>query len=211
MKPLQETRMRVWHRSHAAEFGQSLQPESDSAQVAAAKANPAAFAPLYERYRDDVLRYSYHCLGDWEDAADAAQQTFTDAIAGLPKFQDRHNSFRCWLFRIAHNEVCTRQRQRNRRREQALAEADRFVDPARSPEDQAVVADDHRRIHVLLLELSPDKRRVCELRFAGLNDREVAQVLEKSEGAVRTAFSRGLAELRDLLGVQIEQKRARHG
>jgi hypothetical protein len=30
--------------------------------VAAARVDRLAFAPLYERYRDDVLRYAYYCL-----------------------------------------------------------------------------------------------------------------------------------------------------
>lgn len=52
----------------------------------------------------------------------------------------------------------------------------------------------------MLALLPPDRRRVCELRFAGLTDREIAGILGKSEGAVRTAQSRAMAQLRGLLG-----------
>jgi hypothetical protein len=46
--------------------------------VAAARIDSRAFAPLYERYCHDLLRYYFYCLGDWNDAAGAAQQIFAD-------------------------------------------------------------------------------------------------------------------------------------
>ena len=174
---------------------------SDAALAAAARLDRRAFAPLYERYRDDVLRYCFYCLGDWDEAADAAQQVFANAMAGLPRFIDRGDSFRPWLFRIAHNEVCTRQTRRSHRPQQQIEDAAELVDPAPSPEELAIAADDHQRLRLLLGRLPPDRRRVCELRFAGLTDKEIAPILGKSEGAVRTAQSRAIAQLRDLLGV----------
>ena len=174
---------------------------SDSELAAAARLDRLAFAPLYERYRDDVLRYCFYCLGDWDEAADAAQQIFANAMAGLPRFADRGDTFRPWLFRIAHNEVCTRQTRRSRRPRTPLEDAALVVDPAPSPEDLAIAADDHQRLRLLLERLPPDRRRVCELRFAGLTDKEIARILGKSDGAVRTAQSRAIAQLRQMLGV----------
>jgi RNA polymerase sigma-70 factor (ECF subfamily) len=117
----------------------------------------------------------------------------------LPRFEDRGNSFRHWLFRIAHNEVSSRQKQRARRPQSVLDTAYEIADRSPSPEDLAIAADDHRRLWLLLEQLPPDRRKVCELRFAGLKDREIAAILGKSEGAVRTAQSRAVAQLRGLL------------
>lgn len=185
-------------------------PETDAALVAAARLDSQLFGTLYERYRDDVLRYTFYCLGDWDDAADATQQIFANAMAGLPRFADRGDSFRPWLFRIAHNEVCTRHGQRARRATSPLPDEFDIVDPAPSPEELALAADDHARLRLLLAHLPPDRRRVCELRFAGLTDKEIARVLGKSEGAVRTAQSRAVAQLRDLMGVHPAQTGGRN-
>ncbi len=174
----------------------------DAELVAAARLDRQAFAPLYERYRDDLLRYCYYCLGNWEDAADATQQIFANAFAGLPRFIDHDNSFRPWLFRIAHNELCTRQQQRARRPQSQIDDAAEIVDRAPSPEDLAIAADDHQRLRLLLAQLPVDRRRVCELRFAGLKDREIAAILGKSEGAVRVAQSRAVSQLRVLMGIE---------
>jgi RNA polymerase sigma-70 factor, ECF subfamily len=187
-------------RVHPAQAS-TLGLPTDAALVAAARLVPAAFEPLYARYRDDVLRYCFYCLGDWEEAADAAQQVFTDAIAGLPRFVERGDSFRSWLFRIAHNEVCTRQQRQVRQPQRPLTDAQVVVDQGPSPEVLAIAADDHERLWLVIASLPPDRRRVCELRLAGLTDTEIARILGKSHGAVRTAQSRAVSQLRDLLGI----------
>lgn len=191
--------MRAYQQNIATASERSGPTESDASIVCLAKEDIRFFAPLYERYRDDVLRYCVHCLGNWDDAADATQQVFTNALAALPRFQDTNDSFRSWLFRIAHNEVVDRHRQRARRPEQTLKDMGWIEDTGRSPEELAILADAHTRISVLLLSLTPEQRRCCELRFSGLTYGETAAILGKSEVAVRASFCRGLAALRDLM------------
>ena len=173
----------------------------DAELVVAAQLNRRAFAPLYERYQDDLLRYCFYCLGDWDEAADATQQIFANALAKLAYFRDRGDSFRGWLFTIAHHEVGARRQRRIRRAEGPLTEGDEVADPAPTPEELAIATDDHRRLRALLAQLPPGRRRVCELRLADLTDREIAGILGMTEGAVRTAQSRAVEQLRDLMGV----------
>lgn len=164
-----------------------------------AKRNSAEFAPLYERYQDDILRYAFRCLGNWDDAADATQQTFANALGGLATFEDRGDSFRGWLFRIARNEVANQRRQHARRREHGLQSADWMADPASTPEELAIVTDERTVTRALLLQLSPAQRECCVLRSFGLSHRETAAILGRSEVSVRASYSRGLASLRGLL------------
>lgn len=173
--------------------------EPDSTLVCRAKQNPAAFGPLYERYQDGVRSYAYRSLGDWEDAADVTQQTFAQALAGLNSFQDRDDSFRSWLFRIARNEVINLRRQHVRRREHGLQSVDWMADPGTSPEDQAIATDERAVTRAEVLRLPLAQRQCCVLRFAGLSHRETADRLGKSEVAVRASYSRGLAALRTVL------------
>src|SRR3954452_14713555 len=125
--------MRIW-RNRAARAREAVEPTTaDVDLVDAARDNRLAFGSLYERYRDDLLRYCFYCLGDWDDAADATQQVFTNAIAALPRFTDRDDSFRPWLFRIAHNEVLARQQRRARRPQRPLLDAAEVIDCGPSP------------------------------------------------------------------------------
>jgi RNA polymerase sigma-70 factor (ECF subfamily) len=193
--------MRGWRRGRRPEGGEPPgRDPGDAELIAAAQADLRAFAPLYGRYQDDLLRYCLYGLGDWDEAADATQQIFANALANLPRFQDRGDSFRGWLFTIAHHEVGARQR-RARRVDGPLTEEDEIVDPAPTPEDLAIATDDLQRLRALLVRLPPKRRQVCELRLADLTDREIAGVLGMTEGAVRTAQSRAVEQLRDLMGV----------
>ena len=193
--------MHGWRRSRQPGGGEPPGPRpGDTECVVAAQLDRHSFAPLYERYQDDLLRYCFYCLGDWEDAADATQQVFTNALANLAGFVDRGDSFRGWLFTIARHEVGARQRQA-RRSEGSFPEAEGTADPAPTPEDLAIATDEHRRLRALLAHLPPGRRRVCELRLADLTDKEIAGVLGMTEGAVRTAQSRAVEQLRDLMGV----------
>ena len=185
----------------------------DAAAVTAACANPEAFAPLFERYWDGVVRYCYYRLGDWSDAEDAANQTFADAYAALGRFRDRGGTFRAWLFVIAHNEVADRRLRRRRRPETPLDSelAAMLVDPAPSPEDLAIAAGAMAETRALLARLPERLRQVVELRLAGLSDREIAQVIGIGHDAVRQAQSRAVIRLRDLLGVTVVGKGAIDG
>src|SRR4051812_6820132 len=63
----------------------------------------AAFAALYDRYRDVLVRYCRSLVRDDQDALDAFQSTMLNALRALR--EDRRRSpVRPWLFRIAHNE-----------------------------------------------------------------------------------------------------------
>src|SRR5215208_7897512 len=90
---------------HPLDCTQAASELDDGALVRAARLDAHAFAPLYARYRDDVLRYTFYCLGDWDDAADATQEIFANALGGLAGMTGQPDAFRRWLFRIAHDEV----------------------------------------------------------------------------------------------------------
>src|SRR4051794_5777713 len=83
----------------------------DAELVRQAQRRPEAFAPLYLAYRDLILNYCYYRLHNRVEAEDAASSTFVKALHGIQRFRDGSDSFRSWLFRIAHNEVVDRLKQ----------------------------------------------------------------------------------------------------
>lgn len=196
--------MPLLHRSPAPEaLPLTAQGESDAVLVLAAQRDPHAFAPLFTRYWDVVLRYCRLRLPDRQEAEDAASQVFVDAYASLHRFRDRgaDGSFRAWLLTIAHHEVVNRHRYRARHPASALDAASDVVDANPSPEHAAITAGDVAHVVALLHQLPARSREVVELRLAGLTDREIAAVLGISGEAVRQAQSRAVTRLRDLLGV----------
>ena len=163
-----------------------------------------AFGLLYDRYVERVYRYCWRRLGSKEAAEDATAQVFAQALAALPRY--RADSFRSWLFTIAHNVVVDLQR--SARPTRPLSEALETTDPAPSPEELALAGESDRYVMELLRDLPTDQRRVMELRLIGLNDREIGQVLDRSRGSVRVLQHRAIRRLRSLLGVAASPEEA---
>lgn len=172
--------------------------------IEGARADPHAFAPLYEAYVDRVWRYALARLGDPERAADVTSTTFANALKALPTFEVQlrgdKTSFQAWLMTIAYNAVMTEMRQHR----PVASLQDSGVQPwladnRPSPEDQVIANDERRRIQSALHQLSGTQRRIVELRLAGFRTKEIAEVLRMSVSAVDTAHFRAYARLRDVL------------
>lgn len=170
----------------------SAAARDDAALVAAAQADPRAFAPLYARYLQPVYRYCYRRLGTSAAAEDATSEVFVKVLAGLPRYHE--DSFRGWLFTIAHHVTVDALRQYCP--QEPLEAAGEAVDTALTPEEEIVSAETQR---ALLARLPDDQRHVVELRLAGLTGGEIAGVLGRSVGSVKALQFRALARLRRAL------------
>lgn len=182
---------------------QQLEPPNDVGDdilVQRAQRDPAEFDAIFDRYWNPVFRYCYYRLGDWHQAEDAAAQVFLNAIAALPEFADPHhdNSFKAWLFTIAYRVVSNLRRIAARHPQISLDAIGDRHSGERSVEEQAIASDEHRQLHDLIGRLKPDQQQLIELRLAGLNDLEIARVLDRNPAAVRKALSRAVMTLRDL-------------
>lgn len=186
-------------RIDATRAEQAPDEEDDTALVLRAQAERRAFAPLYRRYVDSVYRYCYRRLGSREAAEDATSVVFARALSALAGC--RPESFRSWLFAIAHNAVANDLR--GARHDRTLEEAAPMADAEPGPEAAALAKEARASVLGLLPLLPIEQRRVLELRLAGLSGPEIAAVLGRSHGGVRVAQYRAIARLRTLLGVEV--------
>ncbi len=182
--------LRANREGHRAEGGLD-----DRALAAAARADPAAFATLYERYLAPVYRYCYLRLGNRQDAEDATARVFLRALHGLAGY--RGGLFAAWLFQIARHVLIDAGR--GRRPVQALEAAGEPLDRARGPEEAALAAAEGEALRSALAALPPDQRAAVELGLAGWRGEEIAAALGKSAAAVKMDRLRALKRLRGLL------------
>jgi RNA polymerase sigma-70 factor (ECF subfamily) len=188
--------------------------ERELAWIAAAKDDPRHFAPLYEAYVDLVWRYALNRLGDPQRAADATSLTFQRALTALPHFapqrRDEGTTFRSWLMTIARNVVIDEATRRRPITPLDDPAAQRWlVDRQRGPEALAIAADERRRVQAALTHLTGTQRQIVELRMIGMKGIEIAGLLGMTESAVKTAYFRAAARLRDLLKEPEDQGIAR--
>ncbi len=174
--------------------------------IAAARADPQAFAVLYRAYVGPIYRYHYAHVRAAQDAEDLTAATFGAALASLGHYREQDH-FAAWLFAIAHHALSDFQRRQRRlialtdRRDADTEEGeptlDALADAALSPEGSAIQADEATRLHRLLATLPHDQREAVMLRYFGeLRPAEIGVVLGRGDGAVRTLLHRALDRLR---------------
>ncbi|HEY8179796.1 MAG TPA: RNA polymerase sigma factor [Candidatus Limnocylindria bacterium] len=170
--------------------------DPDLPAVLAAQADQAAFATLYRRYLERVYGYAFYQLGDHHDAEDVTERIFLAALRALPDFHDRGSTFRAWLFRIAHNTIVNAHRSRASRRTEPIPDNFQRAAPDADPAGQVALADELRDIRRVVAQMPDDRRQVILLRFVDdLSTAEIAEVLDRSPGAVRVLLHRSLRDL----------------
>lgn len=160
--------------------------------VVAAQRDRAEFALLYRKYVNPVHRFCYRRLGNRQAAEDATSHTFERALIALPTF--RRGSFRAWLFTIARHTVSDVHRRD--RTPDRLPEGWDQPDGGPGPEETALANEGRLALPDILRHLTADQRTVIELRLEGFTNAEIAQVMNRSAGSVRTLQYRALTDIR---------------
>lgn len=164
----------------------------------AAEGDKEAFAELYQALLEGVYAYLFWNLKSREEAEDLAEEVFLRCLVNISRFDPRKASFKTWVFRIAHNLLVDHERRRSRRSHVSLDEAVAAEGP---PFTDGVEEEERRRILRHALQRIPAaQRQVLIMRYLlGMDNREVASALGKSEGAVNALRHRGLRALGALL------------
>jgi len=174
-----------------------MHEESDSALIARAKEDPEVFGLLYERYVDRIYSYIYYRTGNHHDAEDLAARTFYKALKHFPRYVDRGAPFSAYLYRIAHNIVANWHRDHKRRQ---IIPFSGLAMMTREQDEPAAVAEKRDEQEVLLQavrQLPPDRQQLLILKLVEqMSNAEIAEVMERTEGAVKSLYHRTLVALR---------------
>ena len=154
-----------------------------------------ALEELYLIHFDRIYSYLHLSVGNRHDAEDLTTQTFLKMLESIGRFRWQSVPFSAWLFRIAHNLAIDHFRAR--RRVQTEDEVPEVAGQEESSaEQQAMDSLGQAGMLALIGRLSPEQRQVLTLKFLfGFANAEVAEILGKTEGAVKSLQHRALATL----------------
>jgi RNA polymerase sigma-70 factor (ECF subfamily) len=160
-----------------------------------------AFSDLYRAHLRDVYSYAYYRIGNHHDAEDLTEHTFLQAYRHFARAQAESDGrpLRPWLIRIAHNLAANYHRDRSRRPQTHLEDASIVSAPHQT--DQLVEGREELQ-HVLegVAGLADDRREALIMRFAlGMDNREIARALGRSEGATKVLIHRAIRQLEERL------------
>jgi RNA polymerase sigma-70 factor, ECF subfamily len=178
--------------------------EAERLLIEAAQRDRTAFAPLYERYVDQIFAYAHSLTRNRELAEDVTAATFAKAIEDLPRFEWRGVPYSAWLYRVASNLVARQARR------PAWVDIDTHqpIDHV-TPEVIAEQRDREAAVRSAVALLPDDQRQAVVLRFGGeLRNREIAEIMGRSEGAVKLLTFRAMTALRKQLGAPLPAERS---
>jgi len=164
----------------------------------ASRLDTAAFGDLYRLYYPEILQDIMSRVSGRQEAEDLTNTVFEKGFAAMGRYEPSPAQFSTWLYAIARNAVIDHYRKRRLPvREGAEDELRRLADPEDDPEAR-VLADERRGwLRQAMMQLTDEQRQVLGCRFFfNLSVHEVAQAMDKTEGAIKALQFRALARLR---------------
>jgi RNA polymerase sigma-70 factor (ECF subfamily) len=176
--------------------------------VRQAQRSPDAFAELYDRYYPRVFGYALRRTANLETAQDITSETFLKALKKLWQFRWRNVSFSSWLYKIATNEINQHFRKAEYKKSVSLEELqERGFEPVspHDPESELMAAQEELRqyqefleIQVKIVQLPSKYQEVIALRFFEKKQiNEIAEILGKREGTIKSLLHRAIEKLRE--------------
>jgi len=163
-----------------------------------------AFGELYDRFVERVYRYLYFRTGSHPEAEDLTEQVFLKAWEAIGRYRWQGRPFLAWLYRLAHNAHL--HYVRSPQQTTSLTHDQRPLDVAsHSASVELGRALDAEVIAGALAKLTIEQQQVIVMKFIeGLDNEQIAQAMDKREGAIRALQMRALMSLRRVLESQGE-------
>lgn len=165
-----------------------------------------AFKILYERFHQSVFRTAYRLLGDRMLAEDVTQEVFISIHQQLKSFEFQ-SKFHTWCYRITVNTcygIMRRQKRRGKYNQGMINpnsfESKKEASKATSPEEILNRKELFKLVNEKLQSLQEDLKTAFVLReFEQLNYRQIADIMNCSEGTVASRLARARSQLADYL------------
>ena len=165
--------------------------------VQRAKKNPVYFAPLYEKYFDQIFIFIFKKTKNEELTGDLTSQVFLKALLNINKYEDRGYPFSSWLYMIASNEVNLHYRKIKKINEIEIQEKDvvNLLDEFKSMN----TIEHQEKLIDAMNNLSEKDTEIIDLRyFEKKSFKEIGEILQISHGAAKIKLYRSVEKLKTL-------------
>ena len=160
-----------------------------------------SFEVLVRRHQKAIFNLVYRLLGNYDEAAEVAQEVFLSAFKSIHQFRGEAN-FSTWLYRIGLNHASTRRKSLNSTQQRHIpldgteVIADGTVDPAKNVEHKEI----QQRVQQALNSLDPEDARIILLRdLQDVPYEDVAEMLDIPVGTVKSRLHRARQALKTSL------------
>ncbi|MEV6712197.1 sigma-70 family RNA polymerase sigma factor [Lentzea sp. NPDC051208] len=168
---------------------------------AAQEGDTGAFGVLYDKYVDMVFRYVlFRVGGDRAFAEDVTSETFLRALRSIGSVSYQGRDVGAWFVTIARNIVFDHVKSSRYRLEVTTAELQDNREETSGPEQEVMTEATNAELLRCVSQLGDDQRECITLRFIeGKTVSEVAQLMDRNEGAVKALQHRAVRRLAQIL------------
>ncbi len=165
----------------------------------AQKGESEAFGRLYDEHFPRIYRFIFIKVSRKQDAEDLSHQVFLSAWKNIRNYTHKGLPFSSWLYKIAHNAVIDFYRTKRVHIDiDDVGEEKLGLSPG--PAHEVEVSLEMERVRRALQTMKEDEQNVLIMKFVDeLGNREIAEALGKTEGAIRVIQHRALKSLKKLL------------
>lgn len=167
--------------------------------IKAQNGDSEAFGTLYDLHFTKIYRFIFIKVKHRHNAEDLSHHVFLSAWKNIGGFKHQGFPFSSWLYKIAANTVIDFYRTTKNHidieevREEKLGESNDLSHALET-------AMEMERVGEALHKLTDDEQNVIIMKFVNeLENKEIAEALEKSEGAIRVIQHRALKRLKQIL------------
>jgi len=168
----------------------------------------AALAEVYDTFSPAIYAYALRLLDNEDLAEECVAETFSRMLLAIRRGGGPDEHLRAYLYRVAHNWITDQYRCRPE-----VLSLDLLDENSRDPSNgEASGSDPHQemerrtrqaRVRLALGRLTPDQRQVVVLKYLeDFDHAEIARMLNKPVGAIKSLQHRALEALRCLLEAQ---------
>ncbi|MFN2457153.1 MAG: RNA polymerase sigma factor [Chitinophagaceae bacterium] len=185
-----------------------MTPEEEKEILNRIKIHPQDFALLYDAYYHPIFSYVFRRFGDYDLARDITAETFLKAYQKIDRFIWRGIPVSAWLYRIATNEINLYLRKRKYAPTciedlglKHFLVYDAGIETEKAAMEKALQeSKEFAAVQKKLSQMDIKYSEVIALRFFEEKQvKEIALILNKNEGTVKSLLSRGLEKLRKAL------------
>ncbi|MCD4752894.1 MAG: RNA polymerase sigma factor [Anaerolineaceae bacterium] len=164
----------------------------------AKKGDPVAFAEIYDRCHPPIYRYIRYRVSDIQDVDDLTSDVFMCLVERINRFSYRGRPILAWLYTIARNLIIDYYRREGREKLSPINE--QLAANTIAPEEYANQAFSVQMLSEGLRQLTENQQEIIIFKFfEGYSNAQVAQLMGKPIGAIKSLQHRGLAALRRAL------------
>ena len=168
-----------------------------------ASGDQQALAALYDRHANRVFSLALTLLGDYHDAEEVTQDVIMSVWQNSGAYDPLRARFTTWIARIAHNRAVDELRRRRKRAAESNLE-----DHEIAQADSTEAGIEYETVRSALYDLPEEHRRVVYLGFfQGYTHTEIAKMLDRPLGTVKTQMRAALRLLRERVTASAEEVR----